>query len=77
MTPQEGFGVAVRTVGLLQILTGFGQIGVAMVAIGLGGPSSVGFLVTGVPSVILGLLLLRSADWVVAFAYPWWMRKAD
>lgn len=77
MTPQEGFGVAVRTVGLLQILAGIGQLGVAMVAIGLGGPNSVGLLITGVPSMILGLLLLRSADWVVAFAYPWWTRKGD
>ncbi len=70
MKSAEAFGVAVRTVGLLVLLsaawtTFLGALGV------IGGGPTGGMLFFGIPALLVGLFLLRGgADVIVKFAYP-------
>ncbi len=62
MKPSEAFGVAVRSIGLVVILSGLGSLVGA-----LGAP---GLLLVAIPTVLVGIWLLRGAKALVSFAYP-------
>lgn len=72
MRPAEAFGVAVRTIGLLILLSATWAILLGALAVAGGGPGQVtGLLFFGIPALAVGFFLLRGgADVVVDFAYP-------
>ena len=62
MNPTDAFGVVVRSIGLLLVLSAFFQLFVVAWAPAM--------LILAVPTLLIGLWLLRGAAAVVAFAYP-------
>jgi len=79
MTGPDAFGVAVRTIGLLKVLASAGAGGLWFVS-GVFGPPGGHWPVLFIAFALLvvGLLLLRSADFVVQFAYPpSWLNPAS
>lgn len=64
MKPEEAFGVAVRTVGLLMATSWLLAIFVLVLV------NRAEFLVITIPSGLVGLYLLRGAPGVIEFAYP-------
>lgn len=71
MKPSELFGVMVRTIGLLLVLSSAWGLFFAGLNLVLGGPGNVaGMVIMGVPVFCVGLWLLRGAESFVRFAYP-------
>jgi hypothetical protein len=75
MRPQDWFGVAVRTLGLWNILMGLGY-GVALLVQGNGFPMRMNpmgnehyYFVLGVADLLVGLILMLKADFIVRLAY--------
>ena len=81
MRPSEGFGIVIRTIGLLFVLAGV-TYGVTVVILVLGSQSTHGgygvvahslcFVLFGA----VGLYFLRGAPHIVRFAYPETKKKA-
>ena len=71
MRPSELFGVVVRTIGLLAVLSAAWAMLLATLAVVGGGPGANAMLLAGIPMLLVGLWLLRGgADSLVRFAYP-------
>lgn len=72
MKPSELFGVVVRTIGLLVLLSAVWATFLGSLGVALGGPGqTVGMLFFGIPALLIGLWLMRSgAHALVRFAYP-------
>jgi hypothetical protein len=71
MKAAEVFGIIVRTIGLLVVLSSLGLIFPAVLGLVMGGPGTlIGMLFYGIPALLLGLWLLRGARPVVSFAFP-------
>jgi hypothetical protein len=72
MRPAEMFGVVVRTIGLLVVLSAAWATCLGTLGVVGGGPGQVvALLFFGIPALVVGLVLLRGgADFVVRFAYP-------
>ena len=71
MTTTDVFGIIVRTFGLIVVLLALGFILPAILSLTMGGPGTlIGMLFYGVPTLIVGLWLLRGGRAVVSFAYP-------
>jgi hypothetical protein len=71
MRPPEMFGVVVRTIGLLLVLSGAWGLLLGTLVVVLGGPNANVVLFSGIPMLLTGLWLLgRGADALVEFAYP-------
>jgi hypothetical protein len=71
MRPFELFGVVVRSVGLLLVLSAAWVLFWAMVNLLLGGPGNVaGMLVGGIPVLLVGIWLLRGGSNLAARVYP-------
>jgi len=64
MKPSELYGVVVRTIGLLMVLSGAWMALVGTLTVGLGA------LIFGTLALSVGLWLLRGAESFVRFAYP-------
>jgi len=62
MKPSDAFGVVVRSIGLLLFLQG-----IAMCLVAVGAP---GMILLAIPALVVGLWLLRGAQFIVSFAYP-------
>lgn len=62
MKPSEAFGVVVRSVGLLLVLSGLASL--------LSVFAAPGVMLVAIPTLLVGFWLLRSARIVVSFAYP-------
>ena len=69
MKTTQIFGIIVRTVGLIVVVSSMGLLIPAILSLFAGGPLAA-LLFYGVPTFILGLWLLRGARSVVSFAYP-------
>ena len=71
MRPAELFGVVVRTIGLLLVLSSFWMLLFGLLGLVLGGPGEVvGLLFYGLPVFLLGIWLLCGAKSLVRIAYP-------
>lgn len=71
MRPSELFGVVVRTIGLLAVLSAAWAMLLATLAVVGGGPGANAMLLAGIPMLLVGSWLLRGgADSLVRFAYP-------
>jgi hypothetical protein len=71
MRPAELFGVVVRTIGLLVLLSAAWALVLATLAVAGGGPGANAMLLAGVPMFVVGWWMLRGgADALVRFAYP-------
>lgn len=72
MKASEAFGVAIRSVGLLLVLSAMWQLFSALMNTvgGAQGSPIAGLLVSGVPTLLVGLWLLRGAPVLVRFAFP-------
>ena len=71
MKPAELFGVVVRTIGLLLVLSSAWMVLLGLLGVVLGGPGQMaGMLVFGIPVLLIGIWLLRGARPLVEFAYP-------
>lgn len=62
MRPFEAFGIVVRAIGLIIVVSALVQLILAVTAPGI--------LFLAIPELLLGLWLLRGAKAVVSFAYP-------
>jgi hypothetical protein len=70
MKSSEIFGIIVRTIGLILLVTTGFWIIPALFSLVLGGPP-VGWLIPiAVPMILIGLWLLRGGKAVIAFAFP-------
>ena len=71
MKPSELFGVVVRTIGLITVLTALRQVLMAIPNLVGGGPGNVvGMLFYGIPALLVGLWFLRGAKALICFAFP-------
>lgn len=71
MKPSDLFGVVVRAMGLILVLTALWKLLGAVVNLVGGGPGNVlAMVVSGVPALLVGLWLLRGAKALVSFAFP-------
>ena len=71
MKSSELFGVLVRIIGLVIVLTALCQIAFAILNLIGGGPGNVGaMLLYGIPALLVGLWFLRGARALVSFAFP-------
>jgi hypothetical protein len=76
MKPPDVFGIVVRTLGLLLVLGVAPCLLLAILSLALGGPYNVAeLLIFGLPTLVVGLWLLRGAPLLVSFAYPDAFRK--
>jgi hypothetical protein len=78
MKPSEAFGVVVRSVGLVTVLSATSVLFYALVNLALGGPTSVvGLLIVGVPPLLVGFWLLFGASDLASAVYPKEPPKGD
>ncbi len=71
MKPNDLFGVVVRAVGLILVLTSLRQVFIAIVSlVGGGSENAVGLLLFGVPAMLIGIWLVGGAKSLIDFAYP-------
>jgi hypothetical protein len=71
MKAREAFGVVIRSVGLLLVLAAIWSLFFAALNVVGGGPGNTGaMIITGVPTLVVGLWLLRGAPALVRFAFP-------
>ncbi len=71
MKPSEMFGVIVRTIGLVIVLTALFQVFFAILNLVGGGPGNVVvMLLYGIPALLVGLWFLRGAKALISFAFP-------
>jgi len=71
MKPSELFGVVVRTMGLLFVLTALLKVFSAILNLVGGGPGNVlAMLLYGIPALLVGLWFLRGAKALISFAFP-------
>jgi hypothetical protein len=70
MKPSELFDVVIRSIGLLITLSAMSFLFYAILNLALGGPISVvGLLIIGIPSLLVGIWLLRGASHLAASLY--------
>lgn len=70
MKPSELFGVVIRTIGLLLLMSAVSQIIWAMVNMIGGGPGNAAvMLLIGIPCFLVGSWFLRGAPILVSYAY--------
>ncbi len=70
MKPSELFGVIVRTIGLILVLSALCQVFIAILNLVGGGPGNVvGMLLYGIPALLVGLWFLRGAKALICFAF--------
>ncbi len=78
MKPSELFGVVVRSVGLLMVLSATSVLFYAILNLVMGGPASVvGLLIVGVPPLLVGYWLLLGASDLASAVYPKEPEKRD
>lgn len=71
MKPVEVFAVVVHTVGMIVSLAGAAILFWALLNLVLGGPASpIGLTIIGVPTMLVGLWLLRGSPGLLAYAFP-------
>jgi len=71
MKLSELFGVIVRTIGLIFVLTALWQVFSAILNLVGGGPGNVVvMLLYGIPALLVGLWFLRGAKALISFAFP-------
>ena len=71
MKPSELFGVVVRSVGLVIVLSAMSVLFYAILNLVLGGPASVvGLFLIGVPPLLVGFWLLFGASDLASAVYP-------
>jgi hypothetical protein len=75
MKPSDVFGIVVRTIGVFVLLWGCWHLiyGIAE-AIGIVAEEQRGemiaYLITGIGSALMAVVLMRCASWFVRFSYP-------
>jgi len=70
MKPSEAFGVVIRTIGLLLLMSAVSQILWALVNVIFGGPGNVVFMfLIGIPCFFISLWFLRGAPIIISYAY--------
>jgi hypothetical protein len=78
MKPSELFGVVVRSVGLLLVLSAAWVLFWAILNLVMGGPANVaGMLVVGIPALLVGIWLLRGGSNLAAAVYSNESRKEE
>jgi hypothetical protein len=78
MKPSELFGVVIRSVGLVVMLSAMSVLFYAILSLVLGGPASVvGLFIIGIPPLLVGLWLLLGASDLATAVYPKEPKKDD
>ena len=70
MRPSDAFGVIIRSIGLLLILSALWVLFWAILNLVGGGPGNVlGMMISGIPMLFVGIWFLGGAPSLVSFAY--------